>query len=122
MANAPSFAECSALCADESDCKGFDFSKESIADACRLYRDNIPRTDPGPQSRQYCAKPGGDWNQEQIQQICNAKNPDWTVQATPVACGAGACNTKLGGDGWMDLCNAGAPGWSCCAKDHKPAT
>jgi len=54
-ANAPSFAQCSELCANEASCKGFDFSKEAIPDACRLYGDNTPRyEEPGSDSRQYC--------------------------------------------------------------------
>ena len=57
-----------------------------------------------------------------IQSRCNAANPDWgTVKATKVNCAADACNSNLGGNGWLDMCNAEHPGWSCCAKDYRPS-
>ena len=74
-----SFESCGALCADDDDCMGFDFTsaeswhpelhtgKLKKADACRLFKANTPRMDEM-SGRSYCAKKGAEAPEEDFEE------------------------------------------------------
>ena len=54
--------------------------------------------------------------ESEADKMCKRNNVDYgEVKAVEIGCTAGGCNSELGGDGWLDLCN-GPDGYTCCAK------
>ena len=54
----PSLKECQQKCEEETGCIGIDYMEAYNPYKCRLYPDNIPRTDPGTGDRTYCKMQG----------------------------------------------------------------